>query len=110
MAMKISQEGAEITNRFFKVIEILSDARYFKGLKTFTTLHDLNRRNIMRVKNSPNNTVLKPELIALLVRYHNVSAEWLLTGEGFIFKNNTNVPPTVERKRRGKSNLSSPKS
>ena len=34
--MSISKEGQDITLRFFKAINILTEANYFRGLQTFT--------------------------------------------------------------------------
>ena len=93
MAMCISPEGVAITERFFKAIEVLTEAGHFRGLQTFTSLYDINRRNLIHVKDSPQNSVLKPETLALLVKHHNVSAIWLLTGDGAMFQDGTDFPP-----------------
>ena len=98
--MRISDEGVEITKRFFSVIDMLIEARIFRGIKTFTTLYGLNRRNLLHIKESPQNTVLKPETLALLVKHHNVSAMWLLAGVGPVFQDGTNELPAVEKRRR----------
>lgn len=101
MAMIISEEGVAITNRFFMAIDMLSEARYLRGLQTFTNRYGLNRRNIMHIKDVPEKAVLKPELLVPLVRDYNVSAEWLLTGEGAVFKDGTDKPvPVVWRNKR----------
>lgn len=96
MGMIISPEGVEITKRFFKAIEILTEAKHLRGLQTFTNLYNLNRRNIQHIKESPENTVLKPETLVLLVKHHNVSPMWLLTGKGTVFQDGTNIPPTLK--------------
>lgn len=100
MAMCISPEGVAITERFFKAIDILTEAGHFRGLQTFTTLYGINRRNLIHVKDSPHNSVLKPEVLVLLVKHHNVSAMWLLTGEGSVFQDGTNIPPAKVRKNK----------
>ena len=92
MAMNISKEGQDITKRFFQAIDILTKAKHFRGLQTFTKNYGLNRRNIQHIKESPSNTVLKPEILMLLVKHHNVSGTWLLTGEGPIFQDGTDEP------------------
>lgn len=98
--MSISTEGVAITERFFKVIDILSEARHLRGLQTFTTKYKLNRRNLLHVKESPNNSVLKPEVLALLVRDFGVSGEWLLTGVGSVFKDGTDMPKQMKWKNK----------
>lgn len=99
MPMCISPEGVAITERFFKAIQILIDAGRFRGLKTFTTEHGLNRRNLQHIKDKPENTVLKPEVLSILIKYHNVSAMWLITGEGAIFQDGTDTPPIITKKK-----------
>lgn len=89
MAMNISKEGVAITDRFFRAIDTLIKAGQLRGLKSFTDTHNINRWNLVHVKDNPNNSVLKPELLALLVRHHNVSATWLLTGTGPMFQTET---------------------
>ena len=101
--MSISKDGQDITQRFFKAIDILTQANYFRGLQTFTMRYGLNRRNLQHVKEKPTNTVLKPEVLALLPKHHNVSALWLLTGEGAVFQDGTNVPPRMVRKNKPRS-------
>lgn len=93
--MRISKEGQDITERFFRAIDILTEANYFRGLQTFTMRYGLNRRNLQHVKESPDNTVLKPEVLTPLVRDFGVSGTWLLTGEGPVFRDGTDVPEPV---------------
>ncbi len=80
--MIISQEGQAITKRFFDAIELLSSNRTIRGLKTFTDAHDINRRNLIRVKNLPECSVLKPEWIYYLCTDYKISASWIITGKG----------------------------
>ena len=95
MAMSISPEGVAITERFFKAIDLLIEANYFRGLQTFTAKYGLNRRNLQHVKESPDNTVLKPEVMAHLVCDYGISGTWLLTGEGHVFQDGTDKPEPV---------------
>lgn len=96
MAMTISPEGQAITQRFFQAIDILTEAKYFRGLQTFTMRYGLNRRNLQHVRVSPANTVLKPEIMAHLVCDYGISGTWLLTGEGAVFQDGTDKPEPVK--------------
>lgn len=84
--MIISPEGVEISKRFFEAIDMLRMQKKIRGLKTITDEYGANQGNTQIVKTSPSNHVLKPELLAYLVRQYNVSAEWLLCGTGNMFK------------------------
>ena len=98
--MSISKEGQDITMRFFRAIDILTEANYFRGLQTFTARYGLNRRNLKHVKDSPANTVLKPEVMAHLVCDYGISGTWLLTGEGSGFQDGTDkTEPVVWRNK-----------
>lgn len=102
MPMSISKEGQDITMRFFQAIDILTEANYFRGLQTFTKRYGLNRRNLQHVKESPANTVLKPEIIAHLVCDYGISGTWLLTGEGSVFQDGTDKPEPVVWKNKSR--------
>lgn len=83
--MNISQEGIEVTNRFFEAIDMLKAQKTIRGLQTFTKKYDINRWNMNTAKWNPEKSVLKPEWIIYLVRDYKVSAEWLITEKGGMF-------------------------
>ena len=84
--MNISKEGIEVTKRFFEAIDMLKAQKRMRGLLTFTKAHDINYWNINTVRNQPDVSVLKPEWITYLVLDYGISAEWVLTGRGGMFK------------------------
>lgn len=79
--MDISEEGAAITERFFEAVGRLKAEKRIRGLQTLTTKYGWNRWNLQTLRAEPRRRVLKPELIAALVRDYGVSAEWLLLGK-----------------------------
>lgn len=90
MILKISPTGAAITKRFFSVIDVLINQRKIRGMKTFTDMHDINYWNFSTLRKDQDKRMLKPEWLAYLVQEFNVSAEWLLTGVGSMFKTSNN--------------------
>lgn len=84
--MNISREGVEVTKRFFEAIDMLKAQRSIRGIQTFTNLYDINRWNLITVRNEPEIRIFKPEWLVYLVRDFNVSSEWLLLGKGNMFK------------------------
>ena len=80
--MEISEDGIAITNRFFEAIELLKTEKCIRGLQTLTSRYGWNRWNTQTLRNDPSGHVLKPEMIAALVKDYGVSAEWLLLGKG----------------------------
>lgn len=83
--MKISPEGIAVTKRFFEALDMLKAQRK-TNLLTFTKAHAINYWNINTVKNQPEIRVLKPEWITYLVIDYGISADWILTGRGSMFK------------------------
>ena len=84
--MNISKEGIAVTNRFFEAIDMLKAQKKIRGLQTFTRQYDINRWNIITVKQNPEKSVLKPEWIVYLVRDYGVSADWVLLGKEPMFR------------------------
>lgn len=88
--MNITQEGIDITNRFFKAIEILKMNKKIRGLQTFTRSHNLNRWNMVTVRSDPEHSYLKPEWIYHLCKDYGVSLKWIFYGTGSFYDNETN--------------------
>lgn len=84
--MNINQTGVDITDRFFTAVAVLSDYKYFRGMKGFCEENGLNRTVMVVLKSDPENHVLKPELINLICDKYGISAEWLIRGEGEMFR------------------------
>lgn len=83
---RISDTGIEITNRFFEAIDELKRQKVIRGLRTFTIRFNANRSSLIVAKENPATNQVKPECLTYLVEGYGVSADWLLTGRGEMFK------------------------
>lgn len=83
--MIIQQEGIDVTKRFFLALETLRSMRKIRGLQTFTRLYNLNKWNMVTLRDEPDGHILKTECLVFLVRDFGISAEWLLIGTGDMF-------------------------
>lgn len=96
--MNITQDGIAITNRFFQAIAILKAEKRMRGLQTFTRNHNLNRWNMVTLRDDPSSRYLQPEWIAWLCKDYNISLEWIIYGTGTFYHNNR--PPKTNTKNR----------
>ena len=87
--MSVSQQGIEITNRFFQAIDILKQQKKIRSLRQITELYGLNYGNTHSLKTHPETLVLKPELIARLCLDYGISTEWIMFGIEPLFINQT---------------------
>lgn len=92
-AKTVRPQVLAIQSRFFEAIEMLIQSGKIKGLQTFCTEYGLHRPKYSNLRNHPEepkpNTGYKfIDLDALhyLVADFGVSADWLLTGKGGMFR------------------------
>ena len=85
--MSVSEQGQEITARFFLAIDTLKNMGKVRSLRQITTMYNVNYGNMHSIKTNSHIFILKPELIANLCRDFSISAEWILLGTGEMFKN-----------------------
>lgn len=79
-----SPDSQLIVARFFAVLNELKK-RKVSRLK-FTEEHGINRWNLYTLESDHSRDIFQPAWLTYLVQDYNVSAEWLLTGEGEMFK------------------------
>lgn len=73
--------------RFFEVLEYLKANKHIRGLQTFTTKYNINKRNLYQLKADPSRDIFQVSWLTFLVNDYNVSARYLLTGTGPILVN-----------------------
>lgn len=84
--MSVSQQGVEITNRFFLAVDTLIAQGKLRSLRQFAIMYGLNYGNTYTMRKRPAFVSLKPELVANLCDDFGVSAEYILFGIGTMFK------------------------
>jgi len=77
-----------LINRFFEVVNTLKKEKIVRGLKTICTRYDINRWNVLTMREQPEGHEgrFQPCWLSYLVRDYMVSPLYLLTGEGGVFR------------------------
>jgi hypothetical protein len=82
-----------INKRFFQAIEILMKNNKLESLRAFCHGHDLTpakyyeiRKSLDQKEKSTRYRLIDMDALSYLVNDYGISAEWLLTGKGSIFK------------------------
>ena len=81
--MNEPQECLDITRRFFVALDLIKEQKRIRGLKTFATRYGVNYWDFNTWKKSKPR--IRQEWLTYLVRDYDVSALWLITGEGPVF-------------------------
>ncbi len=81
--MNEPQECLDITRRFFEALDLIKEQKRIRGLKSFTVKYGVNYWNFNAWKKTGSR--IKQEWLTYIVRDFDVSAMWLLTGEGPVF-------------------------
>lgn len=90
-------DSQEISKRFFKALEYLKEEKLIRGRQTFTSKYGINRRNLYQLEENLEKDIFQSAWLTYLVRDYNISAHWLLTGEGTVFTNN--LKPVINSKK-----------
>ena len=81
----IKAQGNAIAKRFFLVIETLQNQGI--GIQTMCKKMHIDRRNLYQKRKIQDLTIaISPIWLAQMCKSYDVSADWLLTGRGEMFK------------------------
>ena len=89
--------NAAIKERFFTAIRRLMELGTLRGRQTYCRLYGIDKRNFYAQEQDTQLLRLQLYWLVPLVEVYGVSAEWLLTGHGAMFKTE---PPAKPRKQR----------
>lgn len=84
-----SEESQKIIKRFFEAIYALKARKDIRGKKTFTDRYGINRWNFNFLEQNMERDMFQIAWLTYLVSDYGVSSQWLLTGQGDMFKKTT---------------------
>ena len=79
-------ESVKTVERFFEALHELKRRKAIRGISTFSRLYEINQGNFYQLKKDKNRDILQLVWLSHLVTDFGVSADWLLTGNGEMFR------------------------
>lgn len=80
-----TEESRIIIGRFFDALAQLKSDKRIGGKTPFAEKYNINRRNLYKLEKNYEKDIFQVAWLSYLVRDYNVSAVWLLTGEGSFY-------------------------
>ena len=75
-----------INNRFFQALDMVVRSGAIRGEATFCKEHNIDRRNLIKVKSNSSDQRVRIEWIYYLCNDFSISAEWIISGKGPMFR------------------------
>jgi hypothetical protein len=72
--------------RFYSALDAIIAMQRIKGVATYCRLYDIDRRNFIAQRKDLNRGWFQLSWLQPMVKEYGISAEWLLTGHGRMFK------------------------
>ena len=85
--MKQDNECAQVSIRFFLVLEQLTQQGRITGIPEFCKRYGINSRSCYFQRKDPTRRILTSAWLVYLVRDYGISANYLLTGNGSMLQN-----------------------
>lgn len=76
----------QIIQRFFVALDFIVENKTIRGIKPFCDEFGIDRRNLYKQKKDLNKGYFQASWIHHLVVNYNISALWLITGYGGMFR------------------------
>ena len=80
-----TEERQIIIGRFFDALAQLKSDKRIGGKTPFAEKYNINRRNLYKLEKNYEKDIFQVAWLSYLVRDYNVSAMWLLSGEGSFY-------------------------
>ncbi len=80
-----TEESQIIIGRFFDALAQLKSDKRIGGKTPFAEKYNINRRNLYKLEKNYEKDIFQVAWLSYLVRDYNVSAMWLLSGEGSFY-------------------------
>lgn len=80
-----TEESQIIIGRFFDALAQLKSDKRIGGKTPFAEKYNINRRNLYKLEKNYEKDIFQVAWLFYLVKDYNVSAVWLLTGEGSFY-------------------------
>ena len=77
---------SEINKRFFQALDMIVQSGAIRGEATFCNEHNIDRRNFQKTRIKPTEQRIRIEWIYYLSTDFNISADWIFTGKGGMFR------------------------
>ena len=87
-----NNDSQKVVMRFFEAIYRLKSDKVLRGKQTFTRKYGINRWNFNTLEKSPERDIFQAAWLTYLVQDYNVSARWLLTGDGEFYARRVEQP------------------
>ena len=86
-----TEETLSIIARFFQTIDFLVSAKLMRGKATYCRLYNIDRRNFDAQSKNHSLGIFQVSWLLGLINDFRISAEWLMTGKGDMFKKDKSI-------------------
>jgi hypothetical protein len=80
-------ETIQIIERLYTALDAIIAMKQLRGVQTYCRLYGIDTRNFKAQRKNPDRGWFQVSWLLPLVKEYGVNAEWLLTGIGRMFKN-----------------------
>lgn len=80
-----TQIDQQVVGRFYEALDALKERKDIRGIQTFCSAYNIDKRNFYRQRKEPHVQILHFDWLVPLVTEYGISSLWLLTGLGKMF-------------------------